>query len=106
MLHRLYLQLISAAFSLIIHYKTCSKKRNSCYKNHFNKLIYPQNHLYMESLIYRLSANFTYNEVYEIFLAENDIHVLDEILGYFISIQNYNACRAIKDLFKEKSLKN
>lgn len=62
--------------------------------------------LNMESLIYRLSANFTYNEVREIFLAENDIEVLDEILGYFISIENYNACRAIKDLFKDKCLKN
>jgi len=60
----------------------------------------------MQSLIYHLSANFTYNEVREIFLAENDIHVLDEILEYFISIQNYNACCAIRDLFKEKCLKN
>lgn len=61
---------------------------------------------YMEALIYRLSANFTYNEVYEIFLSENDINILDEILEYFTSIQNYNACCAIRDLFKEKSLKN
>jgi hypothetical protein len=60
----------------------------------------------MESLLYRLSTNFTYNEVYEIFLTENDIHVLDKILEYFISIQNYNACSAIKDLVKEKCLKN
>ena len=60
----------------------------------------------MEALIYRLSANFTYNEVYEIFLNENDMRVLDEILEYFISIQNYSACSAIRDLFKEKSLKN
>ena len=60
----------------------------------------------MEALIYRLSANFTYNEVYEIFLTENDMRVLDEILEYFISIQNYNACSAIRDLFKEKCLKN
>ncbi len=60
----------------------------------------------MEPLIYRLSANFTYNEVYEIFLTENDMRVLDEILAYFISIQNYNACSAIRDLFKEKCLKN
>ncbi len=60
----------------------------------------------MESLIYRLSANFTYNEVYEIFLAENDINVLDEILEYFTSIQNYRASSAIKDLIKEKCWKN
>ncbi len=60
----------------------------------------------MESLIYHLSANFTYNEVREIFLAENDIRVLDEILEYFISIQNYNACSAVRDLFKEKGVKN
>lgn len=60
----------------------------------------------MKSLIYRLSANFTFNEVYEIFLHENDITVLDEILGYFISIQNYNACSAIKALIKDKCLKN
>lgn len=60
----------------------------------------------MEALIYRLSANFTYNEVYEIFLTENDMRVLDEILEYFISIQNYSACSAIRDLFKEKGLKN
>ena len=60
----------------------------------------------MESMLYRLSANFTYSEVYEIFLAENDIHVLDEILEYFISIQNFEACSAIKELVKEKCLKN
>lgn len=60
----------------------------------------------MGSLLYRLSANFTYTEVYEIFLAENDIRVLDEILEYFVSIQNYNACAAIKELVKEKCLKN
>lgn len=60
----------------------------------------------MKSLLYRLSANFNYNEVYEIFLTENDISVLDEILEYFLSIQNYNACAAIKQLVKEKCLKN
>ncbi len=60
----------------------------------------------MKSLIYRLSANFTYNEVYEIFLNENDINVLDEIQKYFISIENYNACSAIKALINDKCLKN
>jgi len=60
----------------------------------------------MEALLYRLSAGFTYDEVYEIFLAENDISVLDEILEYFASIQNYNACAAIKELVKDKCLKN
>lgn len=60
----------------------------------------------METLLYRISANFTYIEVYEIFLPENDIRILDEILEYFVSIQNYNACAAIKDLVKEKCLKN
>ncbi len=61
---------------------------------------------HMQSLLYRLSANFTYNEVYEIFLTENDIDVLDEILEYFVSIQNFNACAAIKELVREKCLKN
>ena len=60
----------------------------------------------MKSLLYRLSASFTYSEVYEIFLAENDIQVLDEILEYFVSIQNFDACAAIKELVKEKCLKN
>ena len=60
----------------------------------------------MKSLIYRLSANFTYDEVYEIFLDENDIHVLDEILGYFLSIENYKASSAIKALIRDKCLKN
>lgn len=60
----------------------------------------------MRSLIYRLSANFTYEEVYEIFLHENNLNILDEILEYFISIQNYNACSAIKALIKDKCLKN
>lgn len=60
----------------------------------------------MESLLYRLSANLNYEEVYEIFLAENDISVLDRIFEYFTSIQNYDACSAIKELVKEKCLKN
>jgi hypothetical protein len=60
----------------------------------------------MASLLYRLSANLTYHEVFEIFLAENDMQVLDKILEYFVSIQNYNACAAIKELVKEKCLKN
>lgn len=60
----------------------------------------------MESMLYRLSASFSYSEVYEIFLGENDITVLDEILEYFVSIQNYNACAAIKELVKEKCMKN
>lgn len=60
----------------------------------------------METMLYRLSAGFSYDEVYEIFLPENDITVLDEILEYFVSIQNFNACSAIKELVKEKCLKN
>jgi hypothetical protein len=71
-----------------------------------NILINAHNFPDMESLIYHLSANFTYEEVYEIFLAENDIDVLDDILRYFLSIENYNACSAIQNLFKDKCLKN
>lgn len=60
----------------------------------------------MELLISDIALNLTYDQAYKMFLHENDIEILDELLEFFISIQNYNACAAMKELFREKCLKN
>ncbi|MDB5248792.1 MAG: hypothetical protein JWQ40_3186 [Segetibacter sp.] len=51
-------------------------------------------------------SSFTFTETYQFFLSVNDVTVLDEVLQYYISIENLNATSALKVLFKEKSLRN
>lgn len=51
-------------------------------------------------------STFSYDETYEFFLSVNDVTILDELLQYYISIENHNATFALKALFKEKSLRN
>jgi hypothetical protein len=51
-------------------------------------------------------GHFSHDETYQFFLFENSVEVLDEMLAYFISIENYNACSAIGRLFREKGARN
>lgn len=60
----------------------------------------------MNTSVASLIGHFSFEETYEFLLPENNIEVLDEMLNYFISIENYTACSAIGKLYKEKSLRN
>ncbi|HEX8355761.1 MAG TPA: hypothetical protein VF610_00030 [Segetibacter sp.] len=60
----------------------------------------------MEFSVSHLIGHFNYDETYEFFLFENNIEVLDEMLNYYIKIENYSACSALRTLYIEKSVRN